>query len=60
MAQKSVLIFGATGDISGATAREMMMRGWQVRAVTRNPHSEQAQMERDLEQLKSMVENRDE
>ena len=59
MEQKSVLIFGATGNIGGATAREMIRRGWRVRAVTRNPHSEKAQMERDLEQLKVMLENRD-
>lgn len=39
---KSVLIFGATGNIGGATAREMLKRNWQVRAVTRNPESEKA------------------
>jgi len=40
---KHALIFGATGNIGGATARELLRRGWQVRAVTRNPQSEKAQ-----------------
>ncbi|MBC8504656.1 MAG: NmrA/HSCARG family protein [Anaerolineales bacterium] len=39
---KQVLIFGATGNIGGAAARELLKRGWQVRAVTRNPESEKA------------------
>lgn len=43
MEKKCVLIFGATGNIGGAAARELINRGWQVRAVTRNPQSEKAQ-----------------
>ena len=39
---KRVLIFGATGNMGGAALREMLPRGWQVRAVTRNPESEKA------------------
>jgi len=39
---KSVLIFGATGNIGGAASRELLKRGWQVRAVTRTPDSEKA------------------
>ena len=39
---KRVLIFGATGNVGGATAREMLKRGWQVRAVTRSPGSKKA------------------
>jgi uncharacterized protein YbjT (DUF2867 family) len=42
MNNKQVLIFGATGNIGGAAARELLRRGWDVRAVTRNPKSEQA------------------
>ncbi len=42
MREKRVLIFGATGNVGGATAREMLKRGWQVRAVTRNPESKRA------------------
>lgn len=42
MNDKRVLIFGATGNVGGATAREMLKRGWHVRAVTRNPQSEKA------------------
>lgn len=38
-----VLVFGATGNMGGAVARELLRRGWQVRAVTRNPQSEKAQ-----------------
>jgi uncharacterized protein YbjT (DUF2867 family) len=43
MENKSVLIFGATGNIGGASTRELLKRGWHVRAVTRNPESEKAQ-----------------
>lgn len=40
---KQVLIFGATGNIGGVATRELIKRGWQVRAVTRTPNSEKAQ-----------------
>jgi uncharacterized protein YbjT (DUF2867 family) len=40
---KRVLIFGATGNIGGVASRELIKRGWQVRAVTRNTGSEKAQ-----------------
>jgi uncharacterized protein YbjT (DUF2867 family) len=39
---KQVLIFGATGNIGGATSRELLGRGWHVRAVSRNPDSDKA------------------
>jgi len=38
--EKHALIFGATGNIGGAAARELLKRGWAVRAVTRSPESE--------------------
>lgn len=41
--QKRVLIFGATGNIGGAAARELLKQGWHVRAVTRTPDSGKAQ-----------------
>lgn len=41
--RNDVLVFGATGNMGGAAARELLRRGWQVRAVTRNPQSERAQ-----------------
>lgn len=41
--KQQVLVFGATGNVGGATARALLKRGWRVRAVTRNPSSEQAQ-----------------
>jgi NAD(P)-dependent dehydrogenase (short-subunit alcohol dehydrogenase family) len=41
---KQVLIFGATGNIGGATTRELIKRGWHVRAVTRTPGSDKAQI----------------
>lgn len=41
--EKLVLIFGATGNMGGAAARELLGRGWSVRAATRNPASEKAQ-----------------
>jgi uncharacterized protein YbjT (DUF2867 family) len=40
---KKVLVFGATGNIGGAAARELLQRGWQVRAVTRSPNGKKAQ-----------------
>jgi uncharacterized protein YbjT (DUF2867 family) len=39
---KEVLVFGATGNIGGATTRELLKRDWRVRAVTRSPDSEAA------------------
>jgi uncharacterized protein YbjT (DUF2867 family) len=39
---KKVLVFGATGNMGGATARSLLERGWPVRAVTRNPNSKKA------------------
>jgi uncharacterized protein YbjT (DUF2867 family) len=40
---KQVLVFGATGNLGGATARQLLQRGWQVRVVTRDPSSPRAQ-----------------
>jgi uncharacterized protein YbjT (DUF2867 family) len=48
MNDKTVLVFGATGNVGGAAARELLGRGWQVRAVTRSPESEKAQALVDL------------
>jgi len=48
MDNKKVLIFGATGNIGGAATRELLKRGWQVRAVTRTPESERAQVLAEL------------
>jgi uncharacterized protein YbjT (DUF2867 family) len=39
---KQVLVFGATGNMGGAAARELLKRGWHVRAVSRNPGSDKA------------------
>lgn len=43
MEKKSVLIFGATGNIGGAATRELLKRGWHVRATTRDLKSDKAQ-----------------
>ena len=43
MSSKEVLVFGVTGNVGGAAARELLRRGWQVRGVTRSPQSERAQ-----------------
>ncbi len=40
---KSVLVTGATGKQGGAVARELLARGYQVRAMTRKPTGERAQ-----------------
>ena len=39
---KNVLVFGATGNIGGAATRELLARGWQVRAVTRDLSGDKA------------------
>lgn len=39
---EKVLVFGATGNIGGSVTKELTQRGWDVRAVTRNPQSEKA------------------
>src|SRR6202030_1015903 len=45
MAQKlTVVVTGATGKQGGAVARGLLERGHKVRAVTRNPNSEQAKL----------------
>lgn len=41
-ANKTILVFGATGRMGGATARHLCRSGWHVRGVTRNPESESA------------------
>jgi len=39
---RKVVVFGATGNMGGAAARELLKRGWGVRAITRDPNSEKA------------------
>lgn len=40
---RSVLVTGATGRQGGAVARELLARGYQVRAMTRKPAGQEAQ-----------------
>src|SRR5438874_8473382 len=60
---KTVLITGATGRQGGGVIRHMLAKGWKLRALTRNPHSEAAQnlarqgielVQGDLEDLASL------
>lgn len=44
MEKKSILVFGATGNIGGALTRNLLSRGWIVHAVTRNPNSDKAKI----------------
>lgn len=37
-----ILVTGATGKQGGATARELLSRGWRVRALVRNPQKPEA------------------
>jgi uncharacterized protein YbjT (DUF2867 family) len=41
---KIILVTGATGKQGGAVTRSLLKKGWRVRALTRNPGSEQAEM----------------
>lgn len=43
MNEKSVLIFGVTGNVGGAATGQLLKRGWHVRGVTRSPDGEKAQ-----------------
>src|SRR6266498_1226123 len=40
---KIILVTGATGKQGGATANQLVKKGWKVRALVRNPSSEAAQ-----------------
>nr|WP_222531118.1 NmrA/HSCARG family protein [Azospirillum sp. 412522] len=40
--EKTVLVFGATGQQGGAVARALRSRGWLVRALVRDPAAEKA------------------
>jgi uncharacterized protein YbjT (DUF2867 family) len=42
-ADKAVLVTGATGRQGGAVIRHMLPKGWQLRALTRNPSNHAAQ-----------------
>jgi uncharacterized protein YbjT (DUF2867 family) len=39
VADKTVLVTGATGRQGGAVIRHMLPKGWKLRALTRNPSS---------------------
>jgi nucleoside-diphosphate-sugar epimerase len=39
---KTILVFGATGQQGGAVAAHLLADGWQVRAFTRNPSGKAA------------------
>ncbi len=41
--QETILVTGATGHQGGAVARHLLSRGWQVRALTRDPQKPAAQ-----------------
>ncbi|HUI93569.1 MAG TPA: NmrA/HSCARG family protein [Chitinivibrionales bacterium] len=40
---KTILVAGATGKQGGAVARRLLSKGWQVRALVRNPDADAAQ-----------------
>ncbi|MFD8463532.1 NmrA/HSCARG family protein [Streptomyces cyaneofuscatus] len=46
--QKIILVLGGTGNQGGATARELLSRGWSVRALVRDPDEPEAQALKEL------------
>ncbi|MFI5722313.1 NmrA/HSCARG family protein [Streptomyces cyaneofuscatus] len=46
--QKIILVLGGTGNQGGATARELLSRGWSVRALVRDPDKPEAQALKEL------------
>ncbi|MFF7269332.1 NmrA/HSCARG family protein [Streptomyces cyaneofuscatus] len=46
--QKIILVLGGTGNQGGATAREVLSRGWSVRALVRDPDKPEAQALKEL------------
>jgi uncharacterized protein YbjT (DUF2867 family) len=42
VSDKLILVIGATGQQGGATARELLVRGYRVRGLTRNPEKPRA------------------
>lgn len=45
---RNILVTGATGKQGGAVARELLARGYSIRAMTRKPQNEAAQVLADL------------
>src|SRR5689334_16414376 len=45
---KVVLVTGATGRQGGATARQLLAKGWQVRVIVRDPNKPAAQALRQV------------
>src|SRR5260370_34438545 len=41
--EQTILVLGATGQQGGAVASYLLQDGWKVRALVRNPNSDQAQ-----------------
>ena len=41
--KNTILVTGATGQQGGATARQLLAKGWPVRTITRDPSKESAQ-----------------
>ena len=41
--EKTILVLGATGQQGSAVASHLLKDGWKVRAMVRNPNSDQAQ-----------------
>src|SRR5690554_1941552 len=50
-----MLVTGATGRQAGATARELLARGWRVRALARDPSSGSALDPAPVARLRSPV-----
>jgi nucleoside-diphosphate-sugar epimerase len=42
---KTVLVFGATGQQGGSVANALRSNGWGVKALVRNPNSDKASLE---------------
>ena len=58
--EKTILVTGATGKQGGAAARHLVLHGWHVKIITRNPNKPEAKScaEMGMEVVKADMDNK--